>query len=75
MDDKQTLLELAKIVSSVVELQIKQAKATSILVARLDVQAEVDAAQNLADDSESQLLRSLRRSIQSTIDQLSKARS
>ena len=72
MDDKK-LLELATILSSVIELQIKQSKTNAILVAHLGVQDEVERAQNLLGDSESQALRSLRERIQSTVHQLSKS--
>lgn len=70
--DNQTMLDLAKVLSAVVELQIKQTKATSILVAHSGVQAEVDRAQHLIGDSESQSLQSLRDKVHEIVARLSK---
>lgn len=70
--DNQTALELTKVLSSIVELQIKQAKAISILVAHSGVQAEVDSVKNLADDEDAQSFRSLREKLGIIAHQLSR---
>ena len=71
MDDR-ILLDLAIALRAVTDLQIKQTKATSVIVSRLNLLHEVETAQNLTGDSESQSLQLLRSKIQSIVDLLSK---
>jgi hypothetical protein len=77
MDDKTTLLQLAKIFQALFDLQVNEVKSTAALAQLLEpkfpgLSVAIQAARNTAPFPESQALTTLRQQIQQIVDDLSR---